>query len=139
MTTILKRFIAGFAATLIFHQLTVAALWAAAVIPRRPYSMDPVPPWGVPQALSIAFWGGLWGVLLLGIVARLPERRRWPVGVIVGAVAPTLVAWYVVAPLKGRAPPFGLNALLIGLVVNGAWAVGTLLIGRLLDSRRALR
>lgn len=139
MGTMFKRFAAGFAATLLFHQLAVAALWAAAVIPRRPYSMDPVPPWEVPQVLSLAFWGGLWGVLLLGFVARLPARTRWPVGVVVGALATTMVAWYVVAPFKGRAAPSGINALAIGLTVNGAWAVGTLLIGRLLDRARAPR
>lgn len=139
MGTLLKRFLAGFASTVLFHQIAVAALWAAAVIPRRPYSMDPVAPWGVPQVLSIAFWGGLWGVLLLGFVARLPARTRWPVGIVVGALATTLVAWYVVAPLKGRAPPSGIDALAIGLTVNGAWAVGTLLIGGLLERTRALR
>jgi hypothetical protein len=46
---------------------------------------------------------------------------------IFGAVLPTLVAWLVVAPLKGQPMAAGLvpMAMLIGPIVNGAWGLGT--------------
>jgi hypothetical protein len=44
-----------------------------------------------------------------------------------GAVLPTLVAWFVVAPLKGQpaAAGFGPMAMAVGPIVNAAWCLGT--------------
>jgi hypothetical protein len=44
-----------------------------------------------------------------------------------GAVLPTLVAWFVVAPLKGQpmAAGFVPHAMLVGPIVNAAWGLGT--------------
>ena len=36
------------------------------------YSMRPIPPFGVPQILSQAFWGGIWGIVFALAVPRLP-------------------------------------------------------------------
>jgi hypothetical protein len=46
--------------------------------------------------------------------------------VIFGAVLPTLVAWFVVAPLKGQpvAAGFVPAAMMIGPIVNAAWGLG---------------
>src|SRR4051794_21027994 len=121
-------FVAGFLATLVFHQLTAAALAVAGLSPSWPYQMRPVPPLGVPQVLSLAFWGGLWGILYPFLLPRLPGGLpRWLWAIIVGAVGPSLVAWFVVAPLKGLPPMAGGNPLGIarGLVVNGMWGLGT--------------
>jgi hypothetical protein len=40
---ILFGFVAGFFATLIFHQLTLAVLWGAGLAPFGPYSTAPTP------------------------------------------------------------------------------------------------
>ncbi|MFI5001579.1 MAG: hypothetical protein ACHQK9_17005 [Reyranellales bacterium] len=59
MKTIVIAFVAGFASVLVFHQL---GLWIANELhyARVPlYNMRPVPPFGVPTILSLAFWGGL--------------------------------------------------------------------------------
>jgi hypothetical protein len=63
----LRGFLAGFLATLIFHQLTLAALWAAGVAPLGPFSVTATRPFGVPAMLSLAFWGGVWGVLFASV------------------------------------------------------------------------
>ena len=64
-------FVSGFIAVLIFHQGAAAFLHALQWTPRAPYSMAAVAPLGVPQVLSLAFWGGVWGVLLAFVLARL--------------------------------------------------------------------
>lgn len=141
MSVALKRFIAGFLATLTFHQAAIAALWAAKAIPRAPFNMSPVPPFGVPSVISLAFWGGVWGIAILWAAARMPARWRLPATIVLGAIGPVLVAFYVVGPMKGRGGPFPLSVWIAALVINGLWAVGTILFVRLMSRgapRRAL-
>ena len=66
---LLLEFVAGFVATLLFHQ----SLWylfnqLGVIPPDRPaWPVDALPPLGVPSVISKAFWGGLWGAgLALG-------------------------------------------------------------------------
>jgi hypothetical protein len=44
-----------------------------------------------------------------------------------GAVLPTLVAWFAVAPLKGQpiAGGFAPAAMAVGVMVNAAWGLGS--------------
>ena len=56
-------FLAGFIAVLVFHELMLALLHAVGMTPSAPYNARPLPPFGVPQILSQAFWGGVWGVV----------------------------------------------------------------------------
>lgn len=123
-------FPAGFGATLIWHQLTLTLLWALAVAPIAPFDMSRTHPYGVPAVLSLAFWGGVWGIALALILHRLPRGRAywgWVAGL--GAVLPTLVALLIVVPLKGGAVGAGWDPSiwLTALIVNAAWAVGTAL------------
>jgi len=37
-------------------------LYVGGVIPVPPFSMKPMPPFGVPEVLSQSFWGGVWGL-----------------------------------------------------------------------------
>lgn len=131
-------FVAGFLATLIFHQLALAALWAVGLAPFAPFSLAPTAPLGVPAVLSLAFWGGVWGILLALIEPRFPSGSGyWLAAFLFGALAPSLVAWLVVLPLKGRPlgggwhPPLLVTALLI----NGAWGWGSALIFKRLFER----
>ena len=100
---LLLGFIAGFIATLVFHQIGLLLLHFAGLTPNLPYNMHPVPPFHVPQFVSLAFWGGVWGivfVLIEPVIARSPGGC-WVGAIVFGAVFPTLVAWFVVLPLKG--------------------------------------
>ena len=62
--TYLKAFIAGFASTLVFHQGLLWLLYTAGFSPRAPWNMAPVPPLNAPAVISLAFWGGVWGIVL---------------------------------------------------------------------------
>jgi hypothetical protein len=137
---LLVGFVSGALAVLLFHQGTAALLHALELTRRAPYSMAATAPFGVPQLWSIAFWGGVWGVLLAAALVQLRGAALIAAAAVFGAVLPTLVAWFVVGPLKGQpvAAGFVPAAMLIGPIVNGAWGLGTgiglALFGR---SRRA--
>ena len=129
----LKAFLAGFFSTLIFHQGLLAILHAAGASPRAAYALDPVPPLNVPAVLSLAFWGGVWGILLWLVIARAEGPRYWLLALLLGAIAPSAVALLVVLPLKGQ--PFGRgwnSSVIVGaLLLNGAWGLGVAAFMRL--------
>jgi hypothetical protein len=120
-------FISGAASVLVFNQGAAALLYALELTTRAPYSVQPTSPFGVPQIWSIVFWGGIWGAVLAATLARLDGARLLVAALLFGAVFPTLVAWFVVAPLKGQpmAAGFAPMAMMIGPIVNGAWGLGT--------------
>ena len=129
--TAVAGFIAGFIAVLVFHQIAALALYLVGLSPAAPYSFRALPPFGVPQVISQSFWGGVWGIVLVYLLPRRPRRMpAWLFGLVFGALALTLVAWFVVAPLKHLPVAAGGNPLgmLRGLIVNGAWGVGTVLL-----------
>lgn len=128
-TRLLFGFIAGFVATLVFHQIGVLLLHFAGIIPNMPYNMHPVPPFHVPQFVSLAFWGGVWGIVFVlaePAIAR-SSGGYWVGAIVFGAVFPTVFSWLVVAPLKGLPLGYGFRfpGLLIGPIVNGLWGLGT--------------
>ena len=121
-------FIAGFLAVLVFHQPVLAVLVSMGISKATVYSTQATAPLGVPQILSIAFWGGAWGVLFALIETRLPRGAAyWISAFLFGAIFPTLVAWFAVAPLKGQPVAGGWQAasMLTGPIINGAWGLGT--------------
>ncbi len=133
-------FIAGFLATLVFHQLMVAILWGLDVAPFAPFPMNATAPLGVPAVLSLAFWGGVWGVIYIAVDRHFPRGAGyWVAAFGFGAVLPSLVAILVVIPLKGGSPAASLSStlLLTAVLVNGAWGVGTGVFAGL--QQRALR
>ncbi len=127
-------FVAGSLAVLLFHQPVLALLTQIGLAKASIYSLDLTTPLGVPQVISLAFWGGVWG-LIFGIVeSRFPRGARyWLYALAFGAVLPTLVAWFLVAPLKGLPTAGGweANRMITGLLINGAWGVGTAVLLRL--------
>ena len=128
-------FVAGALATLTFHQITIWLLTSAGGIQGNPYSMRPVAPLRVPQVVNIGFWGALWGCVFVLVAERFP--RNWPLwlaGFVFGAIAPTLVGWFVVAPIKGNPIAQGFNParMWVGPVINGMFGLGTALFYDLL-------
>ena len=120
----LKSFIAGFLSTLIFHQGLLALLSVIGVIGASAYNLSPTEPLGVPAVISLAFWGGVWGVVLWLLVRANHGLTRWIWAAVAGAIGPTAVALLVVFPLKGI--DVGLGMVPAGMVLNGVWGVGTL-------------
>lgn len=138
MRRALLAFIAGFLATLIFHQIALAILHAAGMTPRAAWPMNGVPPFGVPAVISLAFWGGVWGAIMIPAIDRYRRGAYYLAAAIFGAILPTLVAIFVVAPLKHMTRPAGgaLKAITLGLIVNAAWGLGTALFYNLLAGRK---
>ena len=133
-------FIAGFLATLLFHQPALALLHGVGLFGRPAFNMQPVPPFGVPAVIQLAFWGGVWGivfVLVERVIARAPGGY-WLGALLFGAVVPTLVLWFVVLPLKGLPVGygFGFPGVLVSPIVNGLWGLGTALFASVRPSDR---
>lgn len=127
-------FVAGVLAVPLFHQPMLVLLHAVGVTPAAPYAMRPLPPFGVPQVVSQSFWGGVWGVVFALVAPRFPRGPGyWAAAALFGAFALSLVAWFVVAPIKGLPAAGGGRpaAIATGLLVNGAWGLGTALLLRL--------
>jgi hypothetical protein len=138
---IILGFVSGAASVLVFHQGAAALLYALELSARAPYSMQPTSPWGIPQLWSSTFWGGLWGAVLAATLARQEGARLLLAALIFGAILPTLVAWFVVAPLKGQPIAGGLvpMAMAGAVILNGAWGLGTGIGLALFGRPRALR
>lgn len=122
----LRWFVAGALAVPLFHQVLLLILNAAGWVPRKPFALTPTEPFGIPQVVSLSFWGGVWGIVMGMVLTRLHRRPAyWIAALLFGAVAPTLVAVFVVAPLKGQPIVVDPKMILIGLLINGAWGIGT--------------
>jgi hypothetical protein len=124
-------FIAGFFAVLLFHQPVVALLAQMGVIKAGVYAMSATAPFGVPQVISLSFWGGVWGILFALVEHRFPRGPLyWVYAFAFGAIFPTLVAWFIVSPLKHAPVAGGWQAgrMVAGLLANGAWGAGTALL-----------
>jgi hypothetical protein len=127
---VLYGFIAGFLSTLVFHQLTLEVLWIVGIAPFGPYSLAATSPFGISAVFSLAFWGGVWGILFAQLVGIFPRRGGyWVVAFLFGAILPSLVALLIVLPLKGKPMGGGWHAplLITAFLINGAWGIGTAL------------
>jgi hypothetical protein len=91
----------------------------------------------VPAVISLAFWGGLWGILLWEVLRKKTGAALWVGSAVFGALLPTLVAFFVVFPLKGLPVAGGWKPdLVVGaLLLNGAWGVGVVAFMRLFGAR----
>ena len=125
MATI-KAFIAGFRSTLVFHQGLLALLFAAGISPRAPFPTTPTEPLGIPAVISLAFWGGVWGAAIWPLLRNARGSAYWIRALIIGAIAPSVVALFIVFPLKGLGMAGGWDPKIIvgALLLNGAWGLG---------------
>jgi hypothetical protein len=135
-----RAFLAGALSVLIFQMGIAALLHAAGILANPPYSLAPTAPFGVPQTLSSAFWGGVWGIVMLPVLRRAgPGPGYWLAAILFGGLIVGGLALLVVFPLKGR--PFAADwswsvwRLVVGL--NAIFGLGTAailkLFGRLDD------
>lgn len=120
-------FLAGALAIVVFHQLTIFVLTQVGLIQGEIYSMRPVAPWGVPRIFNQMFWGGLWGAVFAAVADRFP--RQWPLiltGLVFGLLGPTLVAWFVVPPIKGLPIAVGWapSRMLVSALIQVAFGIG---------------
>lgn len=133
----LLSFIAGFFSTIVFHQGLLYLLTLAGIVQRQAWDMTAVPPLGVPSVLSLAFWGGLWGIALWALIRRHAPGKQWAWALIWGALLPSAVALFIVFPMKGMPMAGGFDPKLIGgaLLLNGVWGLGVVALMRLYRQR----
>ena len=131
---LISGFIAGALAVPLFHQALLLFFKLQGWSKRPVYELTPTQPLGVPALFSLMFWGGVWGILLSLLLSRLNGALYWVIALLAGAVAPSIIAWLIVMPLKG----YGLfgggsRALIVGtLLVNAAWGLGVAVLLRVL-------
>ena len=123
-------FAAGALSHLVFQGALSALLYAAHLTPELIWSLRPVSPFGVPATLNNMFWDGLWGIAYVRLEPRLTARLgRVPGGFVFG-LAPLLVYWFVVLPLKGGGVGGGFHVDMVPIEVafETMFGVGTAVI-----------
>jgi hypothetical protein len=131
----LKWFFAGTLAVPLFHQSVLYVLHRIAFTTRAPFMMEPTAPLGVPQTFSLAFWGGVWGLILGIVLARVRGTAYFVVACLFGAILPTVVAVLFVAPLKGQPAPPDARSWLVIVLLNTAWGFGTAALAKIMDQK----
>ena len=133
-TRLFIGFAAGFLSHLIFQGALGAALYGEHLAPTLPWSLEPLPPFGVPRSLSLGFWAGLWGIGYGIIEPSLTARLgRWWGGVGFGLAGPLLVFWFVVLPLKGLGIAGGFHPVTVPIHIafHAVFGLGLAVILRL--------
>ena len=132
MQNYVRAFVAGFLSTFIFHQGVWGLLYVAGVLPAPPFNMDPTWPLAVPKVLSLAFWGGVWGLPIWYLMRHATGSAYWTRAIVFGAIGPTAVAILVVSRLKAGDFSAASNPQywILGLILNGAWGLGLALFMR---------
>jgi len=118
----LKAFFAGVFATLVFHQSVLALLHFGAGLGPAPFDTELVPPFSIPSVLSLAFWGGVWGLPIWALMRLGGRAWYWGTAIMAGAIGPSAVALLVVFPLKGI--PVTAEVVPGALLVNAVWGLG---------------
>jgi hypothetical protein len=134
----IKPFIAGFVSTLVFHQGLLTLFYFAAVVPRAPYDLRAVPPLAIPAVISLAFWGGAWGVAIWPLLKNVDGAAYWMRALVISAIASGSVTLFIVSPLKGMPIAGGWDPKVIvsTLMLNGSWGLGMALLMRLMRASR---
>lgn len=125
-------FAAGFISTLTFHQGTLFVLHKAGLWPKPAFAMATTKPFNVPAVISLAFWGGVWGILAWYLIRGMGGANYWLYATLFGAIGPSVVALFVVFPAKGlpMAGGWAPKVIIPVLILNGAWGLGVAVLMR---------
>ena len=133
---LLQAFIAGFVSTMAFHQGLLAMLHSTGKSTQAAYDMTPVSPLGLPSVISLACWGGLWGMALWLLIRGTSGYVFLAWAVALGALLPSIVALFVLPSrreLDGRRDP---RRIFNTVLLNGAWGLGMAWLMRLMAHAR---
>lgn len=120
--------LAGAVAVVAFHQTVILCAFLAGLTPNSPWSLRPIPPFGVPFIVSQIFWGGMWGLLFALVWPLVPGRLYWQKGLVFSLIGPLLLGTWIVVPLIKQSGPlfsgFVPSRLALGLCLAVAWGGG---------------
>ena len=131
LRTALKGFVAGAIAVLVFQQAFIWLLSQFLPLPFKPWNMA-INGYGVPSVLALAFWGGVWGMLLCALVAPMLRLPALLTGAVIGGVVPSVWGWTVLAAMKSQ-PMFAggkPNLIVMVLLINAVWGIATVALYR---------
>src|SRR5262249_7076006 len=101
--------------------------------------MQRIPPYpmvpnmiGVPVVLSLAFWAGVWGIVMVWLAPR-PAQPVWVVCLPV-SLAASVVQAFILPPVRGGAINWDILAILRAFIINGVWGIGVAIIAGYLAS-----
>jgi hypothetical protein len=123
----LLGFVAAALAVVIVHQGLVYGLGLLGATAWKPWSLAPIPPFGVPSLLSQMFWGGLWGALFALLWRSLPGGSLVLKGLLFGIAGPLVAGrWLLVPLLKGEPlfAGFNSNTMLVQAIIIPLFGAG---------------
>jgi hypothetical protein len=124
---IVRGVLAGVASTLSFRQAAFLLLSVPGLVPAPSFGLKPSPGMVVPALAGAALWGALLGAALALVLSHCRAGRTyWLVAFLLGGLVPTALSFGAVLAANGPAA-FDWLDVLVGLVVNSAWGVGTAL------------
>ncbi len=130
----LLGFVAGFLATITFHQAAIWLVLRVLPFPFSPWNMA-LNDYGLPRVVALSVWAGVWGI---GLCLLLRRGALWQAAVL-GSVVPSVWGWTVIAGMRG-APMFAngnLRLILLVLFVNAVWGAATLWLFRRMQGQTA--
>lgn len=129
-------FFAGLLSVVTFFFAAWALLRAGGMIPATAepiWSLKGVPPFGVPRAINLAFWGGVWGLVLNLAFGGLRGAAYWLAWLLAGAIAVSAMAIFGVPLIKGQViANIPLQRYINSGILNGVFGLGTAIWLRLL-------
>jgi hypothetical protein len=92
----------------------------------------PVPPPRRAEEPFVGVLGGLWGLVYAVLEPRLTALRGWWAGGLVFGLAPLIVYWFVVLPLKGLGVGGGFHLAMVRIEVafHAVFGIGTAIVLR---------
>lgn len=138
-TLLTSGFLPGFISTLTFHQIALTVFWSLGLVGFAPYSLDATQPFGIPAVLSLAFWGGIWGIFYRLAANQFPSIKAYWL-ILMATLLPTIAFIAVVAPIKGI--PFSIftvQLITVAVFINLAWALGTAFLSQRLTKSNPVK
>ena len=124
-------FIAGAVSALTFHAF---AWWVFYLI-----GMQAIPPYptrpnmiSVPLFISLAFWAGVWGMIMVWLAPRLAQS--FLIVCLIVSLAASVVQVFALPPLRGGSITWDMIGILRSFIINGVWAVGVAIIAPLISN-----
>ena len=124
-------FIAGAVSALTFHAFAWWIFYLIGMQAIPPYPMRPNMI-NVPLFISLTFWAGIWGIVMVWLAPRLAQPF-WVVCLIV-SLAASVVQVFVLPAVRGPGINWDVVAILRSFVINGVWAVGVAIIAPLVSN-----